>query len=192
MNAPFLPELPIYRGVKPHKIIDRQCIIDEARSWLGTPYQHQTSTKGAGSDCLGLIRGVWRALYLDEPEIVPPYTPDWNERHFNDGYDQAGGPWNRLTDVDPLLDAARRHMPERCFDAPQPGDVVIFRIMRHGPAKHCGIMTPGHNSKNEAEPRFIHAYAGREVCESWLNRWWLSRIAGVFSFPGSGPWPSSS
>jgi NlpC/P60 family putative phage cell wall peptidase len=31
-----------------------------------------------GSDCLGLIRGIWRELYNEEPEeMPPPYTQDW-------------------------------------------------------------------------------------------------------------------
>ena len=54
-------------------------IVAEARSWVGTPYQHQCSTKGAGTDCLGLVRGVWRAMLGPEPEVVPPYTADWAE-----------------------------------------------------------------------------------------------------------------
>ena len=35
-------------------------IVTEARRWIGTPYRHQAATRGAGTDCLGLIRGVWR------------------------------------------------------------------------------------------------------------------------------------
>jgi NlpC/P60 family putative phage cell wall peptidase len=50
--------------------------VAEARLWLGTPYMHQASARGAGADCLGLLRGIWRALYGDEPEVVPPYTED--------------------------------------------------------------------------------------------------------------------
>jgi NlpC/P60 family putative phage cell wall peptidase len=38
-------------------------ILEEARSWIGTPYQHQASLKGVGCDCIGLVRGVWRAVY---------------------------------------------------------------------------------------------------------------------------------
>jgi len=36
-------------------------IVTEARRWIGTPYVHQGSLCGAGSDCLGLIRGIYRA-----------------------------------------------------------------------------------------------------------------------------------
>ncbi len=32
--------------------------VELARLWLGTPYVHQASTRGAGADCLGLIRGI--------------------------------------------------------------------------------------------------------------------------------------
>ena len=47
--------------------------------WIGTPYRHQASLQGVGCDCLGLVRGVWRALVGDEPEQAPPYAPDWAE-----------------------------------------------------------------------------------------------------------------
>lgn len=154
MNKPF-----------EHADITQNEIIQTARQWLGTPYVHQSSTLGAGCDCLGLIRGVWRSLYKNEPEIPPAYTPDWNERH-----------WNAKTGREPLLEAARRHLVECDGTELAEGNVIIFRVEHHGPAKHCGILT--------APDRFIHAYAGREVCESWLNRWWISRIAGVFQFPG--------
>lgn len=141
--------------------VSRLQIIDTARSWIGTPYVHQASAKGAGCDCLGLIRGVWRGLYGGEPELPPPYTPDWNERRGDEA----------------LLAAARRHMQERSSLSFDPGDMVIFRIAADGPAKHCGIMSdPDH---------FIHAYAGRAVIETGMNRWWRARLAGVFIYPGA-------
>ena len=145
--------------------ISRIQIIDAARGWLGTPYVHQASAKGAGCDCLGLIRGVWRELYGAEPEAPPAYTPDWNERHWKSGAEEK------------LLDAARRNLSERESNAFEPGDVLVFRVSADGPAKHCGLAV--------APDRFIHAYAGRAVIESWLSRWWRERLAGTFTFPGA-------
>lgn len=136
-------------------------IIDAARAWIGTPYVHQASAKGAGCDCLGLVRGVWRELCGAEPEAPPAYTPDWNERRGKEE----------------LLAAARRNMRERDDKNFEPGDVLIFRIAADGPAKHCGIAV--------SPDRFVHAYAGRAVIETWLNRWWRQRLAGVFIFPGA-------
>jgi NlpC/P60 family putative phage cell wall peptidase len=43
-------------------MVTRETIVAAARSWFGTPYHHQASVKGVGSDCLGLIRGIWREL----------------------------------------------------------------------------------------------------------------------------------
>ncbi|GJL92782.1 NlpC/P60 family protein [Hyphococcus sp.] len=150
--------------------VTRTDVLTAAASWLGTPYVHQASAKGAGCDCLGLIRGVWRDLYGAEPELPPAYTPDWNERVF------ARENQNERRSDEPLLSAARRNLIEKHTRDVEAGDVVIFRVTRDGPAKHCGIAT----SPNA----FIHAYAGRAVVESWMNRWWRARIVGVFQFPG--------
>ena len=57
--------------------LSRQMIVEAARAWIGTPYLHQGSLQHVGCDCLGLLRGVWRDCVGPEPEIAPPYTPDW-------------------------------------------------------------------------------------------------------------------
>ncbi|THF69878.1 MAG: peptidase, partial [Sulfitobacter sp. SK025] len=54
-------------------------IVRSARSWIGTPYVHQSATKGAGCDCLGLLRGIWREVVGAEPEMIPAYSKDWSE-----------------------------------------------------------------------------------------------------------------
>ena len=54
-------------------------IVEKARIWLNTPYLHQASRRGAGCDCLGLLRGVWRDHLGAEPESIPAYTEDWSE-----------------------------------------------------------------------------------------------------------------
>lgn len=54
-------------------------LVDAARRWIGTPYQHQASLLGAGCDCLGLVRGVWRECIGTEPERFTPYSADWAE-----------------------------------------------------------------------------------------------------------------
>lgn len=72
-------------------------VLAEAETWLGTPYRHQGSRKGVGCDCLGLVRGIWRALYGREPELPGPYTPDWAETGKGD----------------PLFEAAMRHCRQK-------------------------------------------------------------------------------
>lgn len=134
-------------------------VVSEALSWLGTPYRHQGGRKGVGCDCIGLVRGVWQAVYGRTPEEPGPYAPDWAE---------AGG-------VDRLLAAARRHCVERPVGDLRAGDLILFRWRPHLPAKHAAITV-------EAD-RFIHAYERNAVVVSALVPQWRNRIAGVFAFP---------
>ena len=137
-------------------------ILKEARAWIGTPYLHQGSTRGAGTDCLGLVRGVWRAVLGPEPERPPPYTEDWAEPGCQE----------------PLLEAARRWLIAKPLDATAVGDVLAFRMRDAGPAKHLGIQaTVGVN------PTFIHAYSQHGVLESPLSGPWQRRIVARFTFP---------
>jgi NlpC/P60 family putative phage cell wall peptidase len=133
----------------------------EARSWLGTPYRHQASLKGAGADCLGLLRGVWRALYGAEPVSIPPYTADWSE---------ASGREELLQAAARLLKPAGPNFSV--------GDVLVFRMRLQGVAKHLGIVSQG-----GASPRFIHAYSGHGVVDVALTAPWQRRIAARLSFP---------
>lgn len=132
-------------------------VVEEALSWLGTPYLHQASVKGAGCDCLGLVRGVWRHLYGTEPGPLPIYSPDWAE---ND-------------DAEMLQKAAGKYL---IFGSkPEPGSVLLFRMFPASPIKHCGIMV--------SDQEFVHAYWGRSVSRSSLGRWWQNRLAGSYNFP---------
>jgi NlpC/P60 family putative phage cell wall peptidase len=134
-------------------------IVTEPRTWIGTPYRHQASLKGIGCDCLGLLRGVWRTVMGTEPELPPPYAPDWAEA-------------NR---AEVLRDAARRHLLEIEPDAYQPGDVLLFRWREHLAAKHCAIVT--------APDLMVHAHDGAAVAEVAITHWWRRHLAYAFRLP---------
>ncbi|MEZ5779853.1 MAG: peptidase [Paracoccaceae bacterium] len=137
--------------------------VEIARTWIGTPYVHQASVRGAGADCLGLLRGVWRAIYGCEPEYIPAYTTDWSE---------PGG-------EERLWDAALRHLTACDLRSdPEPGQVLLFRMRQGAVAKHLGLVA----SKGE-RARFIHAYSGHGVVESALSAPWLRRVVARFEFP---------
>ncbi len=138
-------------------------IVACARRWIGTPYRHQASCRGAGTDCLGLLRGVWRELIGAEPEAVPGYTPDWSEP-------------SRSED---LLAAAGRHLLPLDPASAGPGDVVVLRMRDGGVAKHVGILA----ASARGDATLIHAYSGHGVLESPLTPAWARRIAGAFRFP---------
>lgn len=135
-------------------------IVALAANWIGTPYRHQGATKGVGCDCIGLIRGIWRELYGEEPEAVPAYAPDWAERSGEDRLIEAG---QRL--FGPALPLAKARA----------GDLLLFRWRPDCAAKHAGILVgPAH---------FIHAYEQAAVTRSALVPSWQRRIAAVHRFP---------
>ena len=143
----------------------RPDIVLLARAWLGTPYHHQASCRGAGTDCIGLIRGIYRELYGREAQPLPAYTRDWAE---------AAG-------QETLLDAARRHLVEIAPTAAEPGSVLVFRWRGATIAKHAAILaTP---------TTMIHAMEGAPVSEVSLSPWWHRHLAAAFVFPGAAPSP---
>ena len=83
--------------------------VEIARGWIGTPYLHQCSMRGAGCDCLGLLRGIWREMLGPEPEAVPAYSRDWSEPEGE----------------------------ERLWAAA--GDILLFRMREGAVAKHLGL-----------------------------------------------------
>jgi hypothetical protein len=179
-----LPRLPAHAGQRPRlrlcgRRVGRErwrkllqlsgepyAIVAEARSWIGTPYHHQASVKHVGCDCLGLVRGVWRALLGPEPEPDPRLLP------------RLGRGRRQET----MLAAARRHLIE--IDA------------RRGPARRrAGVpdaapagwpSTPGSwRTASLPDPASsMPRRAGRSA--RWRSRpWWRARIAAAFAFPNS-------
>lgn len=137
----------------------RAALINEAKSWLGTPYHHQAALKGVGCDCIGLIRGIY-AAFGGVVELPADYSPSWHlhraEERLRDGLKRYG------TEV-PLLSA-------------RPGDILLFGIGK-GPAAHGAVLI---------EPAIIvHAYAeAGAVIASRLSGRWLAWRRAAFAFPG--------
>ena len=130
-----------------------------AKTWVGTPYRHQGSTKHIGCDCLGLIRGVWRELYGQEPETPPAYSRSWAE----------------ISQSEPLLNACEKWFEPVEVDATdEAGMLLIFRWHKGSAAKHLGILS--------GPDQFIHAYSGQAVVQSNLVPSWRRRIVARFHF----------
>lgn len=143
---------------------DPSAVLAIARAWLGTPYLHQSSVQGVGCDCLGLARGIWRALHGDEPWEVPPYSRDWGE---------AGR-------REVLSEAARAVLIEVALNDAGPGTLILFRMAPGVPAKHCGIL-----GASMMRPSLIHAYDRSGVVEEAFTPAWARRAAFAFVFPAS-------
>lgn len=109
----------------------RQAVVDEARSWIGTSYHHEGDVKGAGVDCGMLLVRVFVDLGLVPPFDPRPYPPDWMMHRSEERY--LGFVLDRAAEV----------------ETPAPGDVALWR---HGRSfSHGGIVV--------GWPLLVHAYA---------------------------------
>jgi NlpC/P60 family putative phage cell wall peptidase len=93
-------------------------VVAQARTWVGTRWQHQGRIKGVAVDCAGLIIGVARELGLADAQV--------------DGY-------SPLPDGMTLQRYCAQYMQPIRLDEAQPGDVVTMAWDRH--PQHIGILT---------------------------------------------------
>jgi NlpC/P60 family putative phage cell wall peptidase len=137
--------------------------VAEARAWIGTPFRHGASLRGAGADCLGLIRGVWRAVVGPDPAAAVSYGPHWS-----------------ALDHGRLMDGLRSRMAQ--VDRAAPGDVLALRLngLGGGPcaARHLGVL-----AERDGAPTLIHAWSGRGVVESPMGEAWRRLVVARFRFP---------
>jgi cell wall-associated NlpC family hydrolase len=108
----------------------RQKVVDEAKTWLRTPWMHEARIKGAGVDCAMFIKEVFVSVGLVPQFDVGSYPTDWmlhrSEERFLFWLDQYGTP----------------------IESPLPGDVAVWR---HG-------RTYSHGAIVLDWPLVIHAY----------------------------------
>lgn len=138
--------------------VSRADVVAEARRWIGTPFYHQQSLLGHGTDCVGLVRGIWRALIGPEPEPCPVYPKRVD-----------------LLDRSILMEHAERHLV-RVKGAPQPGDVLVGMFRDADLPHHAMILS--------APGRVIHAvmWSPRRVVETGMPA--RAIVAAAYRFPG--------
>jgi cell wall-associated NlpC family hydrolase len=116
----------------------RHAVLEEAETWLGTPFCNQASIKGIGVGCGSLLAAVYRnAGILDIPNVT-------SFGHFPLG-------WSLHTKEERYLHIIEQYMKE--MEAPQPGDTALFRIK--GVFGHSGIVVEW--------PKVIHVSWRRSV-----------------------------
>lgn len=124
--------------------VTREQVVQEALSWVGTPYLHQGLVKGkdGGVDCAMINIGVFRDFAKKIPASYDPrpYPMQWHLHRSEEKY----------------LDWFHRFGTE--VDTPQLGDIVLFKYGRT--VSHSGIVV--------ADDVMVHAYrqAGEVILEN--------------------------
>jgi cell wall-associated NlpC family hydrolase len=114
----------------------RQAVIAEALTWIGTPFLMNAEVKGIGVDCAHLLVACYRKAGV-KTEDAPRATRDWHLHTKEQKY----------------LGILDRHC-NRVKD-PQPGDIAAFRFRTCPVFAHSGIVVNW--------PVMIHAMYGRKV-----------------------------
>lgn len=122
----------------------RQWIIDQARTWKGTPYQHKARIKGVGVDCGALLYEVYNPIFGPFKPFPKDYPQDWALHRKNEIY---------LGFLEGMVKPVEKAMP---------AGIAVFQVGRN--FAHGAICT----EKNT----FIHAWGRNQsgcVVESGLN-----------------------
>lgn len=136
-------------------------IIEAARTWINTPFHHQSNSKGSGCDCLGLIRGVWSDLGYYTISTRFDYPQTW-----------------ALGDAICLVDGLSRHLIPIPLTEAIPGDVIACKMRIGGPIQHLGIL-----AQSDAGPTMIHAHSRFGVQETPYYPLWVRLARAAFRFP---------
>lgn len=138
--------LMIKRGAQPEEIhifataaeaAGRSAIIEQAFSWVGTPFINCADIKGkqGGVDCAMLAT----RCYVDSGRLPPfdprPYPPGWMLHHSEEQF----------------LGWIQDRLGAREVTAPRPGDVPVWQFGRC--FSHCGVMV----NATEVVHAFRHA-----------------------------------
>ena len=137
-----------------------EALVDEARTWAGTPWHHAGRVKRVGVDCLGLVTMSLAAIGrpVEDPTDYP----------MGDTFAEMRAGFARYAD-----EVGREAMAQGC--------VLLFRSDGRGrPAmfNHCAIWTG---------EGIIHAWNGgpRRVVEHPLEDSWLRLLDSVWRWRGA-------
>ncbi len=136
-------------------------VVQEAMTWLKTPYHSGARIKGVGVDCGQILIAVYEAAGVLQPGECNPgdYIPD---RHLHRSEEK-------------YLEWINRYC-ERVDGAPEPGDIAMFHFGRSN--SHSAIVIKW--------PLVLHAYVRLGVILSNVNEALLnddsgrSRLRGVY------------
>ena len=129
--------------------VTRSEFIQEARTWLGTPWQHHQKCKGVGVDCVMFLVACGEAFGI-------PYGITEN--------------YYRTPVGDSLLRELDKNFNRISFNEVKPGDILVFKAVIKGNPTHVAFYT-GNN-------RIIHAdMRSKKVTECNLGFWKRLHVA---------------
>jgi len=146
----------------------RRQVVEEARSWIGTPYLRGGRIKGGGADCASLLYFVYKSCGLvdENDEEIGHHSSDW---------------WQHTKEEKYLLRVLRHAYKVAEAVAyytlnPLPGNLLLSKAALSKVYNHGAIVTEW--------PFAVHAMdMGVEEIEIWRHPVWSHQIVTVLD-----PW----
>jgi NlpC/P60 family putative phage cell wall peptidase len=137
-------------------------VVAEARSWLGTPYQHAQATRGVAVDCGMLLVRVYVNLGIAPAFDPRPYPAQWYMHQTEEKY----------------IGWLKKYCDKIDASAVRPADIALYRFGRC--AAHGAIIVD--------DDHMIHAYMPAKRVElrmrndrmphGTLDSYWSPRVQG--------------
>lgn len=128
----------------------RRVAVEEARTWLLTPYHHWGEVKGVGVDCAHLLLAVYKTAGIDFHSL----KPSW----FDAQWFQHRDAREVLLNAASLFAGEVPGPPDRM---PLPADIVFFRMPNSYVFNHSALVV--------AWPQVIHARPLGRVGKGWVE-----------------------
>lgn len=150
----------------------RYAVLDEARTWIGTPFRHQARVKGEGCDCTNLVIGVGLEVRTPQGPPVFPINMKRLKRVWTPFYGRRPDP---PTMRDAFVDLGL--VPIRPMDV-DVGDLAWMHWGDHFPI-HMAII-----GEHDGYQTAVHAIYDFQVAEQPTNQFFLDRVTEYFRYPG--------
>lgn len=148
----------------------RELIVEEARSWIGTPYRRRGAIKGVGCDC-GSFPGmvlvncgiIPKKKFYEEMKAIEALSDDWFMHSAEEKY------------VAILSRYALRLGDRVSYREPKifPGNIVLMQTFNSHRRNHSGIVTQW--------PKIVHAvYSGVAEVDASRDAMWGNKQITVF------------
>lgn len=150
-------------------IPEREAVVAEAKSWIGTPYHRHAMVKGAGVDCGMLPYAIYRKF-----DLVPEFNPEFM-------YDD----WFAHTTQEKYLLMVQRYLKRltagrtfRDINVPL-GSLVLAKVARSKVFNHSGICVGWPMVVHAVEPRVMAVDAVQdpmwatreiEIYDPWMDK----------------------
>jgi cell wall-associated NlpC family hydrolase len=151
MPAALVPRVDILPLTEQREAELRRRVVDEALSWIGTPYRQLGATKGIAVDCsMLLVRAMIDAGVVEEFD-PRPYPPTWFLHRDDERYID----WFSTIAMEVTI--------------PRPGDIFAVKMGRA--FAHSGFIVD--------DEHVVHAFADEQICNlsprrhpllMWSNR----------------------